>query len=57
MPVDLQVTLRVDLQIEMSMTANLREHVIEKRDSRSDCMFSRPIEIETHPDIRFVGFS
>jgi hypothetical protein len=53
--VNLEIALRFNRQIEMTMTGNLREHVIEERNTGVDAVFARTIKIQTHTDIGFVG--
>jgi hypothetical protein len=57
MAINLKVTLCVDLEIEMAVTRDLGEHVIEKRNTRRDVMLTVAIQIQTDPNFRFVGFS
>ena len=57
MTINLEITFRVDLQIEMTMASKLSEHVIEKRNAGTDLIFTRPVEVQTDADFRFVGLS
>ena len=53
-PIDLEVALRIDLQIEMPMPCDLRKHVIEKRNAGRDRVFARAIQVQADADIGFV---
>ena len=54
MPVDFQIALCLDLQIHMSMPGKLRQHVIEKRNSRVDRRTGPCRPDSAHLDIGFL---
>src|SRR5438093_1165088 len=53
-PVDFEITFCLDLEIKMAMPRDLRQHVVEKRNSGLNPVFARAIKIKAHADIRFV---
>src|SRR5262245_48969961 len=54
MSINLQIAFRLDLQVEMSVPCNLRQHVIEKRNTRGDPVIAGTVEIKADVDVRFV---
>src|SRR5438105_82408 len=54
MPVDLDISLRINLEIEMTMPGNLRKHMIEKRNSRPNVALACAVNIQADFDIRFL---
>ena len=46
--IDVQVTLRLDVEIDQAMTGDLVEHVVEKRQLCIECRPPAAVEIERH---------
>ena len=57
MAVDLEIALRIDLQIKITMAGELSEHVIEKRNAGADLIFAGAVEVEADANFRFVCLS
>mgnify|MGYP002714641315 CR=1 FL=1 len=52
-PLDLDVTLRLDRQVEAAVLAEGVEHVIEERDAGRDVRHAGAVEIQRNADLRF----
>ena len=53
--VDMGVARGIDVQIDQTMTADLMQHVVEKRHSGDGVALPRAIEIQPDPHIGFAG--
>ena len=54
-PIDLEIALCVDLHVEMAMSRQLGQHVIEERNTGADPVLARAVQIEADTNVRFVG--
>ena len=53
--IDLQISLRSDVQIHHAMACNLREHMVKKRNSGGELVVTRSIQIQPQADAGFLG--
>src|SRR6516164_254379 len=57
MLIDMQVSLRPDLQVDARMASKEIEHMIEKADAGRNRRRSSPVEVDHNLDIRFVSLA
>ena len=57
MPVNVKVTLRLNLEIDQAMAGDLIEHVIEERNAGGKHLTTRTIEVDAHADLGFGGIA
>ena len=55
MVVDMQITLRFYFQIDQTVTGDLIQHVVEKRNAGSKILPAGTVQIDCHVDFRLVG--
>ena len=52
-----QIALRLDRQIEKTVSGKALEHVIEKADPGIDLAYSAPVQFQTERDVCLLGLS
>jgi hypothetical protein len=57
MRIDVQIALRDDVDVNQPMTANLVEHVFEKRHTRFQLAMTITIQIDTDLDLSLTGIT
>ena len=55
--VDLEITNRLEFDVEQAMASNLGEHVLEEGQSGGRASRAPSVEIQGQPDPRFVGIA
>src|SRR6185503_12820863 len=54
-PIDVQVALRLDLEVEHAVARHLVEHVLEERQVGGEPGRVLAVQVELHPDLGFLG--
>ena len=57
MLIDMQISLRPQLQVDVRVASEEIEHVIQKADAGRNRRRSSPVEVDRNLDIRFVGLA
>ena len=53
--VDVQVAFRLDVEVEHAVARDLLEHVLEERQAGGEPRRALAVQVEPHPDLRFLG--
>src|SRR5947209_6449560 len=54
-PVDVQVTDGVDVQVDQRVPGDLVQHVVEEADAGLELGDAGAVEVDAHPDLGFLG--
>src|SRR3989442_300984 len=57
MSIDFEIAFCFDLQVEVSMPRDLRQHVVEKRYPCRNLVFAGAVKIQVDADVGFLRFS
>ncbi len=55
MRVDVQIALRLDVQVEQGVARHLVEHVLEEGQPGRELRIALAVDVEPHPDPGFLG--
>src|SRR4051812_23248225 len=53
--VNVQVALRLDFEVQHAVARDLIEHVLEEGQAGGELGNAPPVQVELHPDLRFLG--
>ena len=57
MRIDVQITLRLDVEIDQAMARDLIEHMLEKGQTRMQIGLAGPIEVDRYRDLGLEGIA